>query len=1799
MRNTYSTLTRRLCGIATFFAGVLAAQAGPLLPYFHDDAEMEAFSKECRKPIYIDRDRVVNDEFFSDDELLAGRKVFTVPTTGKDVEFRLLRNRRALVGEKCTVNKLVTEVGVGTWCNNMNNLLDDDLNNFASFNKVVSASVTVDPILTIRDMSRYYASGTKAGFCLVAGSGNSAVLALDVIKAMSIGFYRDGKYLGSSKVEEGQGGEGIKLSLVQIEGSDCSQVLLVATSKWAFDEISLDPSGGVQVGVAKLFQIKYAFVGDAHEYNITTNNPTQTEKDAQGHDITVQKKGLPALNFAREEKGHLGQVAIDYVKGWNPVLLGIPFPWIKNERNKLINNTLDDYGVCTPILAIGYQGGAKFMCKDGNTRNEVFAPGVDVGFRYKFASGLKLGVGGWVRLILFDREGNKVQEETLKGEVLDLTVGAGGDATGTITAQHAFSGAEIRFHTVLSVDVGAIMIYNAFVKDKPDVEHHCDIRPSYNISVCEDEHGCQLTSNPDIPVTWAIAKEPQRDASGNVIEGAPWIDMIPADAAILADDERVVVSSGGKVSKLFVPGEYTFVATAADGICTDTCVVRYNMFGDQSTFLDGVLNQEGCERPLLNGINNGVYKLTDDLHGEISGSLISISDMDHPENVLNGSWDNYANSYASYKAGLNVTSNMCIIGVVRLPDPGSQSDPTIYDSHTETPKRIGFIVEPNISVLDVSALQFIQIRCCYKGKEVYRDVIAENNAVKAKIGAASEVQKLRYSIVLPTYDKDGNKFKVDEFQLWTSGVLNIGGSNLRIYYAFIEEAESDCANMLGCGSELLSWDKTHTRLNGDATKYVDVISVGRTIDNISFMLDDDPNTAMTLNNPVNAGGVTLSFFVGRTVKPGTQLGIIAENKTYLLSADVGNWLKAQTYYRGVATGDELTDWSVVGANVAGSGDKSFLLVRSTMPYDEVRITFGSVLSALNVDQKYFGLFLRTDTDGDGVPDCRGGCPCAPALSVGATCLGDEVLIPQRGGLKAGHSYTFTTNEPGVAPVSGVVPDDDGLLQHHHTATTVGEEFTMTITDDQDGDKDQDGNIIRDPATGEIVKHTVIATRTYSVRPNWTAWRKDATSNNWNRWDNWTNGIPSCCTDVIIPSDAANYPALADSINPDPKDEDLSAMYYCCNNIFIQPRGRVDNTTALNYKRAWVEWEQPANKTDYYLFSAPLKNMYTGDMFIRATDRGQQTGLPFTKDPNSSEQENARDSITKTFFMELTATTCPQSRFNPSVYQRMWDSTVKWAHVRKTDETGAPVTYDDLNADATQWTSVTNILNKKFERGVASSVWIDNGKLSADQKFRFRFPKMHTSYDYFDAYDQTSTFGSEEIGRKDDPTMRVDYQTADMAPHRFIYEDYSPEGETRVVEKTYRRNIIDPAAPTQIKADADERIVFNQHKSFTIKLSTSTSDPNGTQSFLLGNPFMGNIYLDRFLEDNADITTRDANNQPVANGIESVQFVRSDQYAVICADGHGNLLTTAQKGYADHVAPMEGVYVKAKVATKTLPVTITTDMLKPRDIVEKPADINPQTNSGNSGNSGTPAGAPAKTRVADTEAPAYAPQILISMRHGDYNTAALIVDSVYGAVHSAALFDSEVAPKNAIFGLCATANKEAAADGTLTACNILPLADDVPLGIIAADTATVTIAFHTDNLFPRDEYYVYDRETGTRYWLDDDIVLRNAGTSLGRYILHRGDIYDENDLQTGIEDATTAATTGTADDGISVSVRESRATVRSQSADIASLAVYTAAGQLVRTEQATGRRADIGLTQGMQILRVRLADGRQHSYKIGR
>lgn len=107
-----------------------------------------------------------------------GTKVKTVYQDTDPSATNYLKNRRALVGPGCTVNSVGAGVKVASDLKNLQNLCNENLDDYVSFPSAVEAVVAGSPIVSIIDKKNYYAAGTEAGFTFC--DGDASVLKLDL-----------------------------------------------------------------------------------------------------------------------------------------------------------------------------------------------------------------------------------------------------------------------------------------------------------------------------------------------------------------------------------------------------------------------------------------------------------------------------------------------------------------------------------------------------------------------------------------------------------------------------------------------------------------------------------------------------------------------------------------------------------------------------------------------------------------------------------------------------------------------------------------------------------------------------------------------------------------------------------------------------------------------------------------------------------------------------------------------------------------------------------------------------------------------------------------------------------------------------------------------------------------------------------------------------------------------------------------------------------------------------------------------------------------------------------------------------------------------------------------------------------------------------------------------------------------------------------------------------------------------------------------------------------------------------------
>lgn len=810
-----------------------------------------------------------------------GTKVKTVYQDTDPSATNYFNNRRALVGPGCTVNSVGDGVKVASGLKNLQNLCNDNLDDYASFPALVDATVAASPVVSIKDNKHYYAKGTEAGFTICTNS-DAGILKVDVSTLYGIRFFKNGEAVSDVvAVKTGQNITGLGLSLLTIPGSSMVTKSFVAEAPADFDEVQLYRMG-VKANVGEVLNIKYAFVGKAREYTISYN---------EGNGIKNYEKDYnrKTITLSGDEK-----------------------LYDKDLTNSVLNNIGSVDVRATPT--------------DGK---EVFPAGTEIGFKYKVKDGLKLGVGVNTKITLYSKDYKtdhlgikhdiETENHTVNVGVLNLgVIKDKEDAEVVIKSTKPFSKAKLTFGG-LNIELGATKVNYAFVRMAPDLAtHHCAIEANSSRDVCGCENEYQLTHNASVPVTWSLVSQ-------------------PADSNISLNEQT------GEVTNIYVPGDYTFMATAADG-CTETTTIHYAPYYDPA---------EHGVTLLTNNASETKYELS----GNNGGALLQLfGGIDNASNVLNSS----LNDYASVKAGVSLAENTGIIGIKSVDK--SALNKNIDKTHK---MQAGFVVTFNSTVLDLKALNLYNIQLYKDGKKVAGGVATHWGAISAGLIGSEDTQKMRMSIDVPA----GTDF--DEIVLFNSGVIDANLAKPNIYYAYVCDDEMDNAsNNALYGTELVSMDGTDASINWDSdkTNIFSVLNIGNGLNGISNLIDNSIETGLTFPLGISANGAYVTVNVGKVVDKGQKIIMVSEDKELGLGVKLIKAIKLTTCLNGVDQ-EELTDWKVLGADVIGTGGKQYATLKPTKSFNQVRLT---VVGGLNLADniKVYGLALGSDINEDGTStDC--------------------------------------------------------------------------------------------------------------------------------------------------------------------------------------------------------------------------------------------------------------------------------------------------------------------------------------------------------------------------------------------------------------------------------------------------------------------------------------------------------------------------------------------------------------------------------------------------------------------------------------------------------------------------------------------------------------------------------------------------------------------------------------------------------------------------------------------------------------
>ncbi|MBU3854482.1 MAG: hypothetical protein H9789_11850, partial [Candidatus Paraprevotella stercoravium] len=810
------------------------------------------------------------------------------------------------------------------------------------------------------------------------------------------------------------------------------------------------------------------------------------------------------------------------------------------------------------------------------------------------------------------------------------------------------------------------------------------------------------------------------------------------------------------------------------------------------------------------------------------------------------------------------------------------------------------------------------------------------------------------------------------------------------------------------------------------------------------------------------GSTDITVKTGRKFSGKRWVGFVIKVPTGIGDVDLLTDMEIKAYNNGELVGDSDKK-TFLSANLIGWTDYAYVSCYTDQPFDEVTFTNMKLIEALKGVQ-YLGFYTYADKDGDGIPDEEDPDFCEPPIDI-------EWGEPE---IAADANSLCASNENEKLPVKITAKNATRL---YYTLTNI-DKAEMVISGFLDAETQDSFSLDIDfealqlksgryELEVSVVGQTLLlpASKTFIIHAEQTTWAPKGNSTDWNVWENWTNGIPVIgCTDVVIPGQSAVFPVL-EAYDSGDGSEEKPTDFNSCEGLHFDVGAEMLGAQHLEYKKAWVELELSLNR--YYMLSAPLKGMYTGDFFVPQSMDGTQNNPYFT---------------------DLNEKTSPDYRFGPRVYQRLWECSAPVVNPMEnvsgaTDaKNGSGST---VQVDETRWTPPFNALAQSYGMGIGFSLKAGKENLPVT-KARFRFPKEHTQYFYYN-----------EDGFKTDL-----FETLDRTDKGKLFTD----GITWPLELNY-----------------------------TLETESNT--------FLVGNPFMAHINIEKFLKGNTSVTSVKVYDGNAANSL------------ILC---DGKLLTNGADEDWTSIAPMQSFFVTFSAPAKTAQISITEDMLETKAGGDQPLRIAPQADALNEKDElmieacADSTTACAKVVFNNTSEAAYVPR----------EDAVLLVDD-------------EVKPRVVVYTM---------ADDHAVDIQQTPDADRISIGVAMSKAAPLTLKFTGRAI---SQWKLYDAQTRHLYDLSvsDSVSLGRVDSNAGRFTLVKAGTEDKLNLE---------------NQGLLIS-RTAPGAITVASADqlpIKHCAVYAADGHLISQWEGEAMSVEgIKAEAGVNMVRAIKSDGSSYSQKV--
>lgn len=194
-----------------------------------------------------------------------------------------------------------------------------------------------------------------------------------------------------------------------------------------------------------------------------------------------------------------------------------------------------------------------------------------------------------------------------------------------------------------------------------------------------------------------------------------------------------------------------------------------------------------------------------------------------------------------------------------------------------------------------------------------------------------------------------------------------------------------------------------------------------------------------------------------------------------------------------------------------------------------------------------------------------------------------------------------------------------------------------------------------------------------------------------------------------------FDMAVDTLIPSESDNKYKIKPYYINKvseIYFKPGASMYRQDYLDYQKAWVDFEMEEGKP--YWMSAPLQNVYAGDMYAPSSNGRQET-------------EVFGDDITFVGKNEVagTATTATNSRWSPAFYQKAWDKAISYVHSGTAHDANNAT---DVAAVKSNWSIEYNDVWVPYSEGKGFYARVEDLPGNSTSAL-VRLPKADTEYSY--------------------------------------------------------------------------------------------------------------------------------------------------------------------------------------------------------------------------------------------------------------------------------------------------------------------------------------------------------------------------------------------------------------------------------------------------------------------------------------